>query len=233
MHSLFCQLPNYNLFTQHVIYLYGETPLVNYGPRSIVLYLYYHLLQALFTFRKHYFILPQANIFFHTICLILYLQQTGEIDNLTVSWGKVVWLCYVQVPRCCWRRHHAQDFLWRRCQSQLATTFRSGFFSYWSIKPWFHTEGKLTDVLIIPSSWGFPIGPVRHQDFFLRRCQGERGFLQGESLTSNLFYFVIVLLSFFILFCLLLVYQKYKKRLVPFIVVIFIYLFYSCYNEYS
>jgi hypothetical protein len=85
-------------------------------------------------------------------------------------------------------------------------------FSYWLIKPWFHTEEKLTDVLIIPSSWGFPTGPVRHQDFFWRRCREERGFLQGESLTSNLFYFVIVLLSFFILFYLLLVYQKYKKK---------------------
>jgi hypothetical protein len=93
-------------------------------------------------------------------------------------------------------------------------------FSYWSIKPWFHTEGKLTDVLIISSSWGFPTGPVRHQDFFWRRCRGERGFLQGESLTSNLFYFVIVLLSFFILFYLLLVYQKYKKKISS---------FYSCY----
>jgi hypothetical protein len=128
MHSLFCQLPNYNLFTQHVIYLYGETPLVNCGPRSILLHLYYHILPALFIFRKHYFILLQTNISFHTIRLILCLQQTVEIDNLTVSWGKVVWLCCVQVPRCSWCRHHAQDFLWRRCQSQLATTFRSCFF---------------------------------------------------------------------------------------------------------
>jgi hypothetical protein len=38
MHSLFCQLLNCNLFTQHVIYLYGETPLVNCGPRSILLH---------------------------------------------------------------------------------------------------------------------------------------------------------------------------------------------------
>jgi hypothetical protein len=103
--------------------------------RSIRLHLYYHLLQALFTFRKHYFISLQANISFHTIHLILCLQQTGEIDNLTVSCGKVVWLCCVQVPCCCWHRHRAQycfwaplTLLWRRCQSQLATTFRSGFF---------------------------------------------------------------------------------------------------------
>jgi hypothetical protein len=44
MHSLFCQLPNCNLFTQHVIYLYGETPLVKCGPRSILLHIYYRLL---------------------------------------------------------------------------------------------------------------------------------------------------------------------------------------------
>jgi hypothetical protein len=31
-------------------------------------------------------------------------------------------------------------------------------FSYWSIKLWFHTEGKLAAVLIIPSSWGSQLG---------------------------------------------------------------------------
>jgi hypothetical protein len=56
-----------------------------------------------------------------------------------------------------------------------------------------------------------------HQQVFWRRCRGERGFLQGESLTSNLFYFVIVLLSFFTLFLFASFYQKYKK-IVPFIV---------------
>jgi hypothetical protein len=53
---------------------------------------FYDLL-ALFKF-------SQTTIFYHTIRLILCLQQTGEIDNLTVSWGKVLWLCCVQVPRC-------------------------------------------------------------------------------------------------------------------------------------
>jgi hypothetical protein len=32
----------------------------------------------------------------HTLCL----QQTGEIDNLIVSWEQSIWLCCVQVPRC-------------------------------------------------------------------------------------------------------------------------------------
>ena len=44
-----CQLPSCNLFTHHVIYLIGETPLVNCGPRSILLHLKYNLLQSLFS----------------------------------------------------------------------------------------------------------------------------------------------------------------------------------------
>jgi hypothetical protein len=55
---------------------------VNFGPRSILLHCYYHLL-ALSTFW-------QTTIFYHSIRLILCLQQTGEIENLTVSWGKVL-----------------------------------------------------------------------------------------------------------------------------------------------
>jgi hypothetical protein len=97
-------------------------------------------------------------------------------------------------------------------------------FSYWSIKPWFHTEGKLTAVLIIPSSWSFPTGHVRHQDIFWRRCRGERGFLQGESLTSNLFTLLLFCLVYLLYFCLHL-FIKNTKKLVPFIVVIFVYLF--------
>jgi hypothetical protein len=59
VHSLFCQLPNCNLFTQHVIYLYGETPLVNYGPRSILLHLYYRLLStSIIYFIANKYLLP-------------------------------------------------------------------------------------------------------------------------------------------------------------------------------
>jgi hypothetical protein len=58
---------------------------VNCGPRSNFLYIsitVLHLL-ALFTFL-------QTITFYHSIRLILCLQQTGEIDNLTVSWDKVL-----------------------------------------------------------------------------------------------------------------------------------------------
>jgi hypothetical protein len=53
------------------------------------------LLLALFTF-------SHTAIAFHSIRSFLYLQQTGEIDNLIVSWEQSSWLCCVQVPRCCW-----------------------------------------------------------------------------------------------------------------------------------
>jgi hypothetical protein len=58
---------------------------VNCGPRSKFFYIaitVLHLL-ALFTFL-------QTITFYHSIGLILCLQQTGEIDNLTVSWDKVL-----------------------------------------------------------------------------------------------------------------------------------------------
>jgi hypothetical protein len=64
LHSLFCQLPNCNLFTQHVIYIYGETPLVICGPRSIPLHILLstasniYFLQALLYFTAHKYHLP-------------------------------------------------------------------------------------------------------------------------------------------------------------------------------
>jgi hypothetical protein len=97
-------------------------------------------------------------------------------------------------------------------------------FSYWSIKPWFHTEGKLAAVLIIPSSWGFPTGPLRHQDYFLAPLPGRKRISARRVSHFQSFYFVIVLLSSFTLFCLLL-FIKNTKKIVPFIVIIFVYLF--------
>jgi hypothetical protein len=111
MHSLFCQFPNCNLFIQHVIYLYGETPLVNCEPRSILLYILSSTASTIYFLQALYIYLLQTNILFHMICLILCFQQTSEIDNLTASWGKVLWLYCVHVPRCCWRQSYALDIL--------------------------------------------------------------------------------------------------------------------------
>ena len=80
-----CQLLDCNLFTQHAIYLMGETPLVNSGPRSI-LYIEYNLLQYLF-----YCFLQ--TIIIHTIHLILCYSKPVRLTTSLFRWGKVLWLC--------------------------------------------------------------------------------------------------------------------------------------------
>jgi hypothetical protein len=52
------------------------------GPFFYIVITVYHLL-AFLSFL-------QTTMFYHLIRLILCLQQIGEIDNLTVSWGKVL-----------------------------------------------------------------------------------------------------------------------------------------------
>jgi hypothetical protein len=64
---------------------YRETPLVNCGPRSNFLYI-----AIPFTFTRTVYFYSYTITFYHLIRSIIYLQQTGEIDNLIVSWGKVL-----------------------------------------------------------------------------------------------------------------------------------------------
>jgi hypothetical protein len=85
------------------------------------------------------------------------------------------------------------------------------------MKPWFHTEANLP----LCSSYlplGFPTGwltpPIKH--FSGAVAREKEDFCKG-SLSFPIFYFVIVLLTFFTLFLLTSFYQKYKK-LVSFIV---------------
>jgi hypothetical protein len=81
----------------NMLYLsYGETPPVNYGPRSNFLYVVTPFtLLALFT------LLAILLSFYRSIRSFLCLQQTGEIDNLIVSSEKSICLCCVQVSNCC------------------------------------------------------------------------------------------------------------------------------------
>src|SRR3954464_9984667 len=79
-----CQLPRCNLFTQHAIYLKENTSSERWTP------VHSFIIDTSSTVTV-YFI--QATTIFHTISLILCFQQTGEIDNLTVSCGKVLSLC--------------------------------------------------------------------------------------------------------------------------------------------
>ena len=92
----------------------------------------------------------------------------------------------------------------RPATSQLATPSEVTPFSYWSIKPWFLTEGKLAAVLIIPSSWGSPTvwsrrNDKHHQAIFLAPLPGRKRIsARGVSHLQSL-YFVIVCLVYFIL----------------------------------
>ena len=138
-----CQLPHCNLFTHHVIYLKENTSSELWTPVQSLLLIFHLLFLFQFTFCKQ-------TIIFHTIRLILCFQQTSEIDNLTVSWGKVLSLCFVGF--------------------QVASNTLELFpCSYWFDNLGFITEGTLVAVLVTPCSWGLPTRLYsqlsHHQDF--------------------------------------------------------------------
>jgi hypothetical protein len=136
MLALFYQLPNYNFFYPACCNLsYGETPLVNCGSQSILLHYYYRLiLLTLFTFL-------QTITFYHSIRLILCLQQTGEIDNLTVSWDKVLGCVVCRFHVAAGEKLHADKFpgaiVWSVAKLAGINLRKFGSFSYWFDKPWF------------------------------------------------------------------------------------------------
>jgi hypothetical protein len=67
---------------------YGETPLVNCGPRS-----YFHHIAITCLLYSHFYFTRILSLFFtqyaHTLCF----KQTGEIDHLIASWEQSTWLC--------------------------------------------------------------------------------------------------------------------------------------------
>jgi hypothetical protein len=91
-------------------------------------------------------------------------------------------------------------------------------FSYWTIKPWFLTEGKFAAILIIPSSWGSQLDGDLHQhrhnkqQNFLAPLPGKkktsaRGVSHAHPLLCFSFAFTLFLLASFI---------KNTKKLVSF-----------------
>ena len=147
MHLSIYQLHSYNLFTQHISYLLWRDT-------TSELWTLVHSFTSEYTiFCNHcslHFL--QVTIIFHTIYTSnpFIFSKPVRLTTSLLSWGKISWLCCVQVP--CWQRN-----LW--CCAVLSfviNTFRSTFISYWFDKPWFHTEGKLVTALIIPSSRGLP-----------------------------------------------------------------------------
>jgi hypothetical protein len=93
------------------------------------------LLLALFTF------LPTIT-FYHSIRLILCSQQTGEIDNLAVSWDKVLCCVVCRFHVAAGEKLHADKLPGAivRSVAKLAgiDLWKFGSFSYWFDKPWFH-----------------------------------------------------------------------------------------------
>jgi hypothetical protein len=87
--SLLYQLPNCNLFTQHALFiLWRDTTSELWTPVQFPLHSFtVLLLLALFTF------LALLLSFCHSIRSFLCLQQTGEIDNLIISWEQSTCLC--------------------------------------------------------------------------------------------------------------------------------------------
>jgi hypothetical protein len=123
---------------------------VDSGP--ILFTLLYH-----FTFTHSVYFLALLLSYYHSIRSILCLQQTGEIDNLIVSWEQSSWLFYMQVSRCCWgktRRQAVVSGALVRSVTKLASiTFRSlAFFLLVRLNLGFTTEERLATVLITPSS---------------------------------------------------------------------------------
>jgi hypothetical protein len=92
-------------------------------------------LLALFTFL-------QTITFYHSIRLILCLQQTGEIDNLIVSWDKVLGCVVCRFHVAAGEKLQADNISGAIVQSvaKLAgiNLRKFGSFSYWFDKPWFH-----------------------------------------------------------------------------------------------
>jgi hypothetical protein len=129
---------------------------VNYGPWSYFLYI--AITYLLFS---HFLLYSHITIAFHSIRSFLCSQQTGEIENLIVSWEQSIWLCCVQVPHCSWQSKELDEAPYKlsRAVTKLASiTFWSLAFSYWIDKPWFLTEGKTCCCTHHTFFLGFPTG---------------------------------------------------------------------------
>ena len=188
--SVFYQLPICNLFTQHVIYLlWRDTTSELWTP--VLFSLLIKQPQAILFIYCNYF---SANSF-HSIRLILCFSKTGEIDNLTESLGQSI-----LVVLCAGSTLFLTPVV-RPANSQTATPSEATPFSYWSIKPWFLTEGKLAAVLIIPSSWGSQrIAITRASSTFSGAVAGEKKHFCKGSLSLPIF-LLCYCFAYFIFVC--------------------------------
>src|SRR4051812_41589359 len=117
-----------------MLYLYGETPLVNCRPRSYFPYCEINRNQSSDYFLAIYF----SAIYFaattlnpHDTYNPLYSAKPVSLTTSLNSWGKVI--CCL-----CVGFHVALTPVEAPCHCQTATPSEATPFSYWSIKPWFY-----------------------------------------------------------------------------------------------
>jgi hypothetical protein len=180
MHYLFCQLPNCNLFTQHVIYLYGETPLVNCGPpvHSFTFILPSTASTVYFTANKHLFPHYMSNPLFTANWWDWQpRRKLGQSSLVVLCAGSTLLLA--PTPR-----------------ARLSTKSASNNLRKWFLYPTDRlnlgiiTEGKLIVVLTIPSSWGFPTGLWDIKTFSSAVAREKEDFCKGSlSLPFSLLYY--------------------------------------------
>src|SRR3954447_7370164 len=140
-----------------MLYLYGETPLVNYGPRSYFPYCLINNHQSSIYFSAIYFsaTILHALDTFNPLCSAKPVSLTTSLN----SWGKVICCLCVgfHVALTPWKRP-ATVSLQHLQKQRLSPTGR--------LNLGFITKGKQAVVLIIPSLLGFPtVQPTstRHQ----------------------------------------------------------------------
>jgi hypothetical protein len=123
---------------------------VDPGPISII------LLSPVYLTRTVYFtriLLSLSTRYAHNLCF----KQTGEIDNLIVSWEQSTWLCVCRFHVATGRRRVNKCRKRRPCWSAIKpvciTFSRLSLLSKIDI-PGFLTERKFAAIFITPSSWG-------------------------------------------------------------------------------
>jgi hypothetical protein len=112
LYSINCRtvicLPNMLLFI-----LWRDTTSELWTPVQFLLHCYYCLLFYLLIYiLAYYYLLP-----LDTLNLLFTANRWDWKPHRKL--GQCTWLCYVQVPRCCWWRNshvnYAPVFFWRRC----------------------------------------------------------------------------------------------------------------------
>jgi hypothetical protein len=85
-------------------FIYGETPLVNYGPRS-----YLHHIAITYLLYSYCLLYSHTILFCTRYAHNLCFKQTGEIDNLITSWEQSICLCVCRFHVA--TKHHLQSSL--------------------------------------------------------------------------------------------------------------------------